>query len=110
MNENVPFPNPGSRLLSRLASVDGPDVAALQRVGDTVRRPTHANSDFVARLLTHLEQVGFRATHHYLGIDELLSARSAEDWDLSHLQTIGWATIEREHVERNAAAIVKALR
>lgn len=40
---------------------------------------------------------------------KLMSARTADEWDLSHLRTIGWATIEREHVERNAEAILGAL-
>ena len=40
---------------------------------------------------------------------KLMSARTADEWDLSHLKTIGWATIEREHVERNAEAILRAL-
>jgi aminoglycoside phosphotransferase (APT) family kinase protein len=40
------------------------------RVGDTVRRPTNANSRFVHDLLLHLERVGFDAAPRYLGLDE----------------------------------------
>ena len=38
-----------------------------------------------------------------------MSARTADEWDLPHPTTIGWATIEREHVDRNAEAILRAL-
>jgi len=40
------------------------------RIGDTVRRPSTANSDFVARLLHHLHAVGFGGAPEYLGQDE----------------------------------------
>ena len=39
------------------------------RVGDTVRRPASAASPFVARLLRHLESVGFDGCPRYLGGD-----------------------------------------
>jgi aminoglycoside phosphotransferase (APT) family kinase protein len=39
------------------------------RVGDTVRRPRRANSDFVRRLLQHLRAVGFDAAPAPLGGD-----------------------------------------
>jgi Ser/Thr protein kinase RdoA (MazF antagonist) len=49
------------------------------RVGDTVRRPTNANSEFVHELLLHLERVGFEGAPRFLGIDsegrEILSYR-----------------------------------
>lgn len=41
------------------------------RVGATVRRPRKPCSPFVARLLRHLEQVGFAGAPRYLGLDEL---------------------------------------
>jgi Phosphotransferase enzyme family len=49
------------------------------RVGETVRRPTNANSAFVHELLLHLERVGFEGAPRFLGIDsqgrEILSFR-----------------------------------
>jgi hypothetical protein len=39
------------------------------RVGDTVRRPTNANSAFVHQLLLHLERAGFEASPRFQGID-----------------------------------------
>lgn len=40
------------------------------RVGQTVRRPVGPRSDFVQRLLVHLERVGFDGAPRFLGIDE----------------------------------------
>jgi len=40
------------------------------RVGDTVRRPTKANSPFVRDLLCSLEARGFDGAPRYLGVDE----------------------------------------
>jgi hypothetical protein len=40
------------------------------RVGDTVRRPLHSNSEFVQDLLRHFEAVGFDGAPRFLGIDE----------------------------------------
>jgi Phosphotransferase enzyme family len=40
------------------------------RVGDTVRRPVHRNSEFVHALLRHLDAVGFEGAPKLLGIDE----------------------------------------
>jgi hypothetical protein len=40
------------------------------RVGDTVRRPASASSDFVHGLLRHLETQGFKGAPRYLGLDE----------------------------------------
>lgn len=40
------------------------------RVGDTVRRPIGPRSDFVHRLLAHLESVGFDRAPRSLGVDE----------------------------------------
>jgi Ser/Thr protein kinase RdoA (MazF antagonist) len=39
------------------------------RVGDTVRRPVTAASEFVAELLGHLERHGFTGAPRYLGLD-----------------------------------------
>jgi hypothetical protein len=52
-------PLPGSRL-----------TRGVVRVGDTVRRPRKACSEFVARLLNLLEQRGFSAAPRHLGVDE----------------------------------------
>jgi hypothetical protein len=43
---------------------------AVVRVGDTVRRPLHRNSEFVHDLLRHFEAVGFDGAPRFLGIDE----------------------------------------
>lgn len=40
------------------------------RVGDTVRRPLHRNSEFVHALLRHFESVGFDGAPRLLGVDE----------------------------------------
>jgi Ser/Thr protein kinase RdoA (MazF antagonist) len=49
------------------------------RIGDTVRRPTNSNSDFVHDLLRYLEGVGFDSAPRFLGLDdegrEILSYR-----------------------------------
>jgi Ser/Thr protein kinase RdoA (MazF antagonist) len=42
----------------------------VMRVGDTVRRPLRANSQFVRTMLAHLQERGFEATPRYLGSDE----------------------------------------
>ncbi len=41
--------------------------------------------------------------------ERLLSATKPEEYDPSHLQTIGWATIDREHVERHYDLLLRAL-
>jgi phosphotransferase family enzyme len=43
---------------------------AVVRVGDTVRRPLHRNSEFVHDLLRHFEAVAFDGAPRFLGIDE----------------------------------------
>lgn len=45
-------------------------TAGVVRVGDTVRRPGGPHSDFVTRLLRHLEAVGFDGAPRALGIDQ----------------------------------------
>jgi aminoglycoside phosphotransferase (APT) family kinase protein len=45
-------------------------TAGVVRVGDTVRRPRTRGSAFLARLLAHLEEVGYGAAPRYLGVDE----------------------------------------
>jgi hypothetical protein len=45
-------------------------TAGVVRVGDTVRRPGGAHSDFVTRLLCHLEAVGFDGAPRALGVDD----------------------------------------
>jgi Ser/Thr protein kinase RdoA (MazF antagonist) len=40
------------------------------RIGETVRRPLRGNSEFVRRLLEHLEAAGFEGAPRYLGSDE----------------------------------------
>jgi hypothetical protein len=41
----------------------------IARVGDTVRRPMPANSDYVHGLLAHLERSGFDGAPRFLGVD-----------------------------------------
>ncbi len=48
----------------------GRQTVGITRIGDTVRRPRHARSDFVHALLRHLEAAGFYGAPHLLGIDE----------------------------------------
>jgi len=48
----------------------GMSTRGVVRVGDTVRRPVNANSDYVHGLLLHLEQCGFEGSPRYLGIDQ----------------------------------------
>src|SRR5262249_59819480 len=45
-------------------------TAGVVRVGDTVRRPQNANSDYVHGLLLHLERCGFDGAPRYLGVDD----------------------------------------
>jgi aminoglycoside phosphotransferase (APT) family kinase protein len=40
------------------------------RVGETVRRPPHRNSEYVRALLEHLDAVGFGGAPRFLGIDD----------------------------------------
>lgn len=48
----------------------GGDVTeGVVRVGQTVRRPVHANSPLVHALLRHLEHIGFTGAPRFLGID-----------------------------------------
>jgi hypothetical protein len=49
--------------------VGGRQSSGIVRVGDTVRRPLHRNSEFVHALLRHFETVGFDGAPRLLGID-----------------------------------------
>jgi hypothetical protein len=48
----------------------GRGATGIVRVGDTVRRPLHRNSEFVHALLRHFETVGFDGAPRLLGLDE----------------------------------------
>ena len=48
----------------------GRQTVGIVRVGDTVRRPRHARSDFVHAVLHHLEATGFDSAPRLLAIDE----------------------------------------
>jgi len=48
----------------------GQQSSGVVRVGDTVRRPLHRNSEFVHALLRHLGAVGFDGVPRLLGIDD----------------------------------------
>jgi hypothetical protein len=45
-------------------------TVGIVRVGDTVRRPRHARSEFVHTVLRHLDAAGFDGAPRLLGIDE----------------------------------------
>jgi hypothetical protein len=47
----------------------GAQTAGVVRVGATVRRPLHARSGYVHKVLRHLERVGFDGAPRFLGID-----------------------------------------
>jgi aminoglycoside phosphotransferase (APT) family kinase protein len=48
----------------------GNSTVGVVRVGETVRRPRTAASEFVACVLTHLQESGFTAAPRYLGVDD----------------------------------------
>jgi Ser/Thr protein kinase RdoA (MazF antagonist) len=48
----------------------GAQSSGVVRVGETVRRPVHRNSEFVHALLRHFEAVGFDGAPRLLGIDD----------------------------------------
>jgi aminoglycoside phosphotransferase (APT) family kinase protein len=48
----------------------GRQTVDIVRVGDTVRRPQHARSDFAHAVLRHLNAAGFNGAPRLLGIDE----------------------------------------
>jgi Ser/Thr protein kinase RdoA (MazF antagonist) len=48
----------------------GRESSGIVRVGHTVRRPLHGNSEFVHELLCHFERVGFNGAPRLLGVDE----------------------------------------
>jgi hypothetical protein len=48
----------------------GNSTTGVVRVGETVRRPRASGSDFAAKLLIYLRDVGYDAAPRYLGVDE----------------------------------------
>ena len=56
--------------LTEQALDGGCETSGIVRVGDTVRRPLHARSEYVHALLRHLETAGFDGAPRLLGIDE----------------------------------------
>jgi len=48
----------------------GRQTQGVVRIGDTIRRPLHRNSQFVHAVLRHLEAVGFEGAPRLLGIDD----------------------------------------
>ncbi len=51
--------------------IDGGNLTqGVVRIGDTVRRPHTASSDFTAKLLRHLEDVGFDGVPRFIGTDD----------------------------------------
>jgi Ser/Thr protein kinase RdoA (MazF antagonist) len=55
---------------SEIPLAGGRTTAGVVRVGDTVRRPRSANSQFVGRLLKHLESNAFDGAPRSLGTDD----------------------------------------
>jgi hypothetical protein len=53
-----------------VALTGGRITTSVVRVGETVRRPVHDSSEFVARLLQHLERLNVPWAPRYLGRDE----------------------------------------
>ena len=51
------------------ALVGGRQTPGVVRVGNTVRRPLHARSEYVHQVLCHLEAVGFAGAPRMLGVD-----------------------------------------
>ena len=51
--------------------VGGAQTQGIVRVGETVRRPRHARSEYVQALLRHLELVGYAGAPRPLGYDDL---------------------------------------
>lgn len=56
--------------LTEQALEGGCQTRGVVRVGDTVRRPRHARSEYVHALLRHLEAAGFDGAPRLLGSDE----------------------------------------
>ena len=56
--------------LTEQALDGGRQTIGVVRVGDTVRRPLHARSEYVHAVLEHLASVGFDGAPRLLGIDE----------------------------------------
>ena len=48
----------------------GAQSVGVVRIGGTVRRPAHRRTEFIAALLTHLQDVGFDGAPWWLGYDE----------------------------------------
>jgi aminoglycoside phosphotransferase (APT) family kinase protein len=55
---------------TELALEGGRQTDGVVRVGDTVRRPLHARSEYVHAVLEHLASVGFDGAPRLLGVDE----------------------------------------
>src|SRR5262249_50614643 len=62
--------NRGSSSGEEVPLLGGMSTPGVVRVGDTVRRPQNANSDYVHELLLHLERCGFDGAPRYLGVDD----------------------------------------
>ena len=55
---------------TEIALTGGRTAAGIVRIGDTVRGPISARSDFVHGILRHLEAKGFQGALRFLGLDE----------------------------------------
>jgi len=56
--------------MSEIALSGGNVTREVVRAGDTVRRTSNARSGFVARVLTYLENAGYRCAPRHLGADD----------------------------------------
>ena len=79
----------------------GRQTVGIVRVGDTVRRPRHARSDFVHALLRHLEAADFDGAPRLLGID---------DHGREVLAYINGETIDNSPARFSDARLVRAVR
>jgi len=71
-----------------MTSLVGRTTPGIQRVGDTVRRPTGAHSEFVHAVLRHLEARGFTGAPRYLGAEPGVEIVSFVGGEVP--QELGW--------------------
>jgi aminoglycoside phosphotransferase (APT) family kinase protein len=81
----------------------GRTTPGVVRVGDTVRRPPSASSDFVRRLLQHLRDRGFEAVPLPLGTDET----GREMFSYIEGEVPAELGFHEDHVLRSAAALIR---
>jgi hypothetical protein len=94
----------------------GAQTPGLVRVGSTVRRPRHTQSEFVDALLGHLEAVGFSGAPRSLGYDkqgrQVLtyvegSVPHATPFGLSDAQLLSATTLIRDYHDATATSALR---